>query len=133
MTVDEITALLRTPEFARVIADAANYVQPDAPLRVAIGLDAFVDSFARKSVLGMTISSRAATACAHQHLWGKLTWWLLDRVWPFGCDKDGTPHCVSAIRRDAARGLLLALALISDPVVNDFCAKHPTKPTYKEL
>ena len=74
-------------------------------LRVAIGLDAFIESFFHFGLLGVTISSRIGTAAAHGHRWGKVGWWLLDRVWPFGCDADGTPHCVSAIEHDIARAL----------------------------
>lgn len=102
-------------------------------LRVAIGLDAFVESFFHFGLLGVTISSRIGTAAAHGHVWGRCGWWLLDRVWPFGCDADGTPHCVSAIEHDIARAKQVIAYLTDDPVVNEFCAKHRVKPTYKEL
>lgn len=102
-------------------------------LRVAIGLDAFVESFFHFGLLGVTISSRIGTAAAHGHRWGKVGWWLLDRVWPFGCDQDGTPHCVSAIQHDIARGRQVVSYLTSDPIVNAYVAAHTTKLPYKGL
>lgn len=102
-------------------------------LRVAIGLDAFVESFFHFGLLGVTISSRIGTAAAHGHRWGKVGWWLLDRVWPFGCDADGTPHCVSAIKHDIARGRQVVAYLTSDQVVNAYVVAHTTKLPYKEL
>ena len=64
---------------------------------------------------------------------GLVGWWLLDRVWPFGCDQDGTPHCVSAIQHDIARGQQVVAYLTSDQVVNDYVAAHTTKLPYKGL
>ena len=95
-------------------------------LRVAIGLDAFCQAVFRFGTLGITISSRAGTAAAHGHRWGYVMWWLLDRVWPFGPDLDGRPHCASAIVNDIARAKA-AIVELEDPVVQAYLKQFPPK------
>lgn len=94
-------------------------------LRLAIGLDAFVQAFFRFGTLGVTISSRIGTAAAHGHRWGLVGWWLLDRVWPFGKDPvTGVSHCKSAIANDILRAQA-AIAELQDPVVVAYLATLP--------
>lgn len=92
-------------------------------LRVCIALDGFVQACCHFGTIGVTISARAGTAAAHGHRWGLVAWWLLDRVWPFGKDADGTSHCKSAIHNDVARARKV-ISELTDPVVVDYLAKH---------
>lgn len=88
-------------------------------LRVAIAFDGFVQACANKGTIGITISSRAGTAAAHGHRWGLVSWWLLDRIWPFGKDADGSSHCKSAIRNDILRAQK-AIDELNDPIVVEY-------------
>lgn len=92
-------------------------------LRLAIGLDAFVQAFFHFGVLGVTISSRCGTAAAHGHRWGLVGWWLLDHTWPFGKDPvTGESHCAGAIRNDILRAKAAIAELEDDPVVQAYLA-----------
>ncbi len=87
-------------------------------LRVAIAFDAFIQAWFRGGIIGITISSRIGTANNHGHLWGEIGEWLLDRVWPFGCDPvTGEGHCTGAIKNDSLRALYAIGELLGDPVV----------------
>ncbi len=93
-------------------------------LRVCIALDGFVQAITNRGTIGITISSRAGTAAAHGHRWGLVTWWLLDRVWPFGRNKvTGESHCAGAIRNDIARARA-AIIELCDPVVTAYLRDH---------
>ena len=92
-------------------------------LRVAIALDGFVQALSNKGTIGITISSRIGTAAAHGHRWGLVGWWLLDHVWPFGRDADGTSHCHGAILNDRKRAQA-AIDELNDPVVVAYLKEH---------
>ncbi len=84
-------------------------------LRVAIAFDAFVQAWFRGGIIGITISSRIGTAKDHDHLWGGLGEWLLNRVWPFGCDPvTGESHCTGAIKNDSLRAVYVIAELLGD-------------------
>lgn len=89
-------------------------------LRLAIGLDAFVQAFFRFGVLGVTISSRIGTAAAHGHAWGVCGSWLLDKTPWLGF---GPNHCRDAICNDILRNRA-AIVELTDPVVVAFFAKR---------
>lgn len=94
-------------------------------LRVCIGLDAFVQSFFRFGTLGITISSRCASAAAHGHRWGLVGWWLLDHCWPFGKDPvTGMSHCHGAVLSDIQRALSVCDQLGNDPVLEEYLKTH---------
>lgn len=93
-------------------------------MRVCIAWDGLVQACTNFGTIGITISSRAGTAAAHGHKWGLITWWLLDRVWPFGRDPTtGESHCKGAIRNDIARAQA-AIDQLNDPVVVDYLNNH---------
>lgn len=94
-------------------------------LRLAIGLDSFVQAFSHFGTLGITISSRIGTAAAHGHRWGLIGWWLLDHTWPFGRDPiTGESHCKGAIKNDIIRAQA-AIDELQDPVVVAYLATLP--------
>ncbi len=87
-------------------------------LRLCIALDAFIQAFFKGGVLGVTISSRIATAASHGHKWGIGGDWVLNRVWPFGPNKDtGESHCQGAIKNDCLRAILVLKELLGDSTV----------------
>ena len=94
-------------------------------LRVSIGLDAFIQSWFRFGTLGITISSRSASAAAHGHRWGLILWWVLDRMWPFGRDPvSGRPHCKGAVESDIARAKEV-IAQLEDPQLTAYLELYP--------
>ena len=95
-------------------------------LRVSIGLDAFIQSWFRFGTLGITISSRSASAAAHGHRWGLIMWWILDRLWPFGKDPvNGRPHCKGAVESDIARAQSVIAELQGDGTLQEYLKKFP--------
>lgn len=67
-----------------------------------LALDEFAGAFFPRSLPGQTISSRAASARAHGHLWGCWLCALLDKIDP--------DHCNQALQNDKVR----AQAVIDD-------------------
>lgn len=84
-------------------------------LRFLIGFDTACEAPTRGGKVGVTVSSRIATACAHGHAWGERCRWLLERFWPLRW-VFGPGHCRGAIRNDRRRAEE-ALAELNDPVV----------------
>lgn len=87
-------------------------------LRLLIALDALGQAAFRYGTLGVTVSSRIGTGCAHGHRWALAAQWLLERSiplrWIFG-----PGHCKGAVQHDIDRAYA-AIAELTDPVVNDW-------------
>lgn len=88
-------------------------------LRVSIALDNTGQVFMRDGVIGVTISSRTATAKDHGHTWGKVGEWLLNHIWPFSLDmkKTGISHGTLAEMGDCLRAVEVLREILGDNVV----------------
>ena len=68
--------------------------------RIAVAFDALVQAFFHYGMVGITISSRAASARNHGHKWGCVLCWLLEKPLAF---LFGSNHCGECIANDIAR------------------------------
>lgn len=100
-------------------------------MRMMIAGDAILALGWRDGVPGVTMSSRMGTAAAHGHRWGSVSFWLLDRCWPFRKDPTtGESHCVGAEKSDSIRAVRAIRECLGDPVVVE---KHGLQQFKREL